>query len=125
MKEKNLQAKAGDILLMRSGWVKWYENHSPEERLQKVTHGNDWIGMEVTEDSLEWLWDTRFAAVAGDSIGFEVTPIGCCGKYCTSPLHLVFPCFGPLPAVEAIRRKANGLTDSNARLLYSRLGHAH
>lgn len=85
MKEKNITPRAGDILIMRSGWIKWYESHSPEERLQKVTHGNDWVGMEVTEESLEWLWDTRFAAVAGDSIGFEVTPIGVCGKYCKSP----------------------------------------
>jgi kynurenine formamidase len=81
MKQKKIEAKAGDILIMRSGWTKWYDANTSEERLKKVTHGDAWVGMEVTERSLEWLWDNRFAAVAGDSIGFEVTPIGCCGKY--------------------------------------------
>jgi kynurenine formamidase len=87
MQQKNIVARPGDILLMRSGWIKWYEENSAEERLKKITHGDAWIGMEVSEESLEWLWDSRFAAVAGDSIGFEVTPLGCCGKYCE--------CFSP------------------------------
>jgi hypothetical protein len=37
--------------------------------------------MEATEESIAWLWDNHFAAVAGDSIGFEATPLGVCGKY--------------------------------------------
>lgn len=94
LREKNLVPRAGDILLMRSGWVKWYEEHSAEERLAKITHGDSWVGMEVSEASLEWLWDCGFAAVAGDSIGFEVTPLGCCGKYCESAFFPFFAC-GP------------------------------
>lgn len=118
MREKKVEAKPGDILLMRSGWVKWYEEHSAEERLQKVTHGNDWIGMEVTEESLEWLWDNRFAAVAGDSIGFEVTPIGCCGKYCKCTSSFLAPVFENMEKMLMVYH-------SNARLLHSGLGHAN
>lgn len=87
LKEKNVTPRAGDILLMRSGWIKWYEEHSQEERLQKISHGSDWIGMEATEESIEWLWDNHFAAIAGDAIGFEVTPLGVCGKYCKCSNH--------------------------------------
>jgi hypothetical protein len=82
MKEKNIVPRAGDILIMRSGWIKWYEEHPQDERVKYISHGSDWIGMEATEESLAWLWDNHFAAVAGDAIGFEVTPLGVCGEYC-------------------------------------------
>jgi hypothetical protein len=87
LKEKNVVPRAGDVLLIRSGWVKWYEEHSQEERVTHISHGEKWIGMEATEESIAWLWDNHFAAVAGDSIGFEVTPMGVCGKYCKSRFH--------------------------------------
>jgi len=45
-----------------------------EERIQYVTNGNAWIGVEGSEKTLEWIWDNHFAAVAADSIGFECWP---------------------------------------------------
>ncbi|KIW00629.1 uncharacterized protein PV09_07824 [Verruconis gallopava] len=73
--EKRIEIRPGDILLMRSGWVKWYEEHSQDERTQKISHGSAWIGMEANQESIAWLWDNHFAAVAGDSIGFETAPL--------------------------------------------------
>ncbi|OAG38894.1 hypothetical protein AYO21_06925 [Fonsecaea monophora] len=33
------------------------------------------IGLEATEESAKWIWNHYFAAVATDTLGFEVTPI--------------------------------------------------
>jgi len=73
-KECNITPRPGDILLVRTGWVQWYEEHSVEERIEYVTNGKAWIGVEGSEESLEWIWDNHFAAVAADSIGFECWP---------------------------------------------------
>lgn len=65
---------AGDILLIRTGWIKWYEESNEEQRLRYVTNGSAWIGVEGCQETLEWLWNQHFAAVAGDSIGWEAWP---------------------------------------------------
>jgi kynurenine formamidase len=73
-KEGNITFRAGDILLVRTGWTKWYDEHTQEERVKYVTNGSAWVGVQGSEETLEWLWDNHFAAVAGDAIGFEVWP---------------------------------------------------
>lgn len=72
--EQNLEFHEGDILIVRTGWTKWYEAASDEDRLRYVTNGKEWVGVEGCKETVEWLWDQRFAAVAGDNIGFEVWP---------------------------------------------------
>jgi hypothetical protein len=72
--EENVTFHPGDILLVRSGWVKWYEENSPEERVAKVKNGTEYVGVDGSEEVMEWLWDCHFAAVAGDAIGFEAWP---------------------------------------------------
>ena len=73
-KEQNVEFKPGDILLVRSGWIKWYEEHSQEEREKYITNGVAWIGVKGCPETLEWLWNHHFSAVAGDAIGWEVCP---------------------------------------------------
>ena len=34
------------------------------------------MGVEPTEEIVEWLWENQFAAVAGDSPSFERSPVG-------------------------------------------------
>jgi hypothetical protein len=65
---------AGDILIVRTGWIKWYEEHDDDQRLRHVTNGGTWVGVQGCEQVLEWLWNHHFAAIAGDSIGWEVWP---------------------------------------------------
>jgi hypothetical protein len=72
--ECNIEFHHGDLLLVRSGWIKWYEEHNPEERREKVTNGSQWVGVDGTEETLEFLWNNHFCAVAGDAIGWEVWP---------------------------------------------------
>lgn len=72
--EENVTFTPGDILLVRTGWTKWYDEHSQEERLEKITNGKAWVGVQGSKDMVQWLWNNHFSAVAGDAIGFECWP---------------------------------------------------
>lgn len=72
--EQSLTFHPGDILLIRTGWIKWYEEHNEQERRAKVKNGDDHIGIEGSEAMFEWLWDQHFAAVASDTVGVEAFP---------------------------------------------------
>jgi kynurenine formamidase len=70
--EEAVTFSIGDILLVRTGWIKWYEENDEEDRLKYITNGKAWVGVEGCHEILEWLWNQHFSAVAGDSIGWEV-----------------------------------------------------
>lgn len=73
-KDEGVAFLPGDILIVRTGWVRWYEDNDEASRLKYITNGKAWVGVESSHEVLEWLWDNHFAAVAGDSIGWEVWP---------------------------------------------------
>jgi len=74
-KEQKVSFHPGDILIVRSGWVKWYEEHTdPELRMEKVQRGGEWVGVDGCEETCKWLWNSHFSAIAGDAIGFEAWP---------------------------------------------------
>jgi len=79
-KDQGVELKPGDIFIVRSGFTKWYEAASQEERNAKIAGGRgeiEWTGVEGSVKTAEWLWNHHFAAVAGDSISWEVciTPL--------------------------------------------------
>ncbi|KAK8087179.1 hypothetical protein PG994_002153, partial [Apiospora phragmitis] len=65
--------KQGDILLVRSGYIKRH-NASPEAECQAGTQGATSIGVEPCEATVRWLYGHHLAAVGGDTIGFEALP---------------------------------------------------
>ncbi|KAM4064946.1 putative cyclase domain-containing protein [Hirsutella rhossiliensis] len=74
--DQGIEFRRGDILFIRTGLTKlWDTQMTPAD---KVAYSHDPIprhaGVEGTEEMLRWLWDEGFAAVAGDSISFEVYP---------------------------------------------------
>jgi hypothetical protein len=78
--EKDLEAVAaaqstefrkGDILLIRSGFVKWHNEASDEERRNHTVNGTAWAGVEGTKESVGWLWNHHFS---GDANVFEAWP---------------------------------------------------
>jgi len=83
--EQKVQLKVGDILLIRSGYVKWHDNATYEERIEgakKIQFG----GVESTPEAREWIWNHHFSAVGGDSPAWEAMPP-------KGDFHLVFvPC---------------------------------
>ncbi len=68
----------GDILLIRMGWVGWYEQRDAATRRALAEAGQDLRtpGLEGTEAMAAWLWDRHVAAVACDVPALEVLPSG-------------------------------------------------
>ena len=65
----------GDILFIRSGWNRAYETLSDVGRQTLADYKvPPAIGIESSEDTLRWLWDQSFAAVAGDQPAMEAWP---------------------------------------------------
>jgi hypothetical protein len=67
--------QTGDILLLRVGWIEWYNSLNAEQRTQLAEPGVMQVaGLTQGEDSLRFLWDNHFAAIASDNPSFEANP---------------------------------------------------
>jgi kynurenine formamidase len=73
LEEQGVALRAGDILLIRIGWTKFYLSASAhiKEELSKETVVP---GIEGSERTARWLWDNHLAAVASDSPALEALP---------------------------------------------------
>ncbi|KAK7214744.1 hypothetical protein V2G26_002747 [Clonostachys chloroleuca] len=74
-KDRGIEFLPGDILLVRVGWTKWYDKHDDSDRSKYITNAYVWAGIKGCEETLEWLWDHHFAAIASDNNGVEVVPM--------------------------------------------------
>lgn len=72
--ECNITFQRGDILLVRIGVTKEWEQIMDRDAKQAYAASTSpkHAGVENTEDVLKWVWNTGFAAVAGDAISWEV-----------------------------------------------------
>lgn len=67
--------QTGDILLLRVGWIEWYDSLNAEQRAELAQPGVLQVaGLTQGEDSLRFLWDNHFAAIATDNPSFEANP---------------------------------------------------
>jgi hypothetical protein len=67
--------QTGDILLLRTGWIAWYCSLHEAQRVALAEPGALTVGgLEQSDDSLRFLWDNHFAAIACDSPPFEAFP---------------------------------------------------
>ncbi|KAK1965968.1 hypothetical protein LY78DRAFT_681296 [Colletotrichum sublineola] len=74
--EQGVTFRTGDILLIRSGFTAGYNaKDDAAQRAVAARASPDFIGVEPTKDVLRWIWETGFAAVAGDAPSFERAPI--------------------------------------------------
>lgn len=80
----------GDILIIRSGYLKWYQTATSEQRVGSMRN-DQFIGVEPNNETVEWLWNHHFAAVAGDMVGFETVPVNM-GQKDKTFLHEWFLC---------------------------------
>ncbi|CAK7230080.1 hypothetical protein SBRCBS47491_007465 [Sporothrix bragantina] len=73
---QNVTFQRGDILFVRIGLTReWDDEMGPADKLAYAQSKNpQHAGVEGTEEMLRWIWDTGFAAVAGDAVSFEVYP---------------------------------------------------
>lgn len=65
----------GDILLLRFGWIQWYESVDSATREQMATDDQfAACGLSRSEETARWIWNKGVAAVAGDNPALEVQP---------------------------------------------------
>lgn len=75
IEEQNIQIMPGDILFIRVGFSAAYNKLSePQKKEYPDRKPGGLLGIEATKESLRWIWDSRFAAVASDSPSFERGP---------------------------------------------------
>ena len=71
-------AQPGDMLVVRSGYLRQYAHMGDTRRATLDAHYETTkpanIGVEAGPDLLRFLWETQIAAVAGDSRSFEAWP---------------------------------------------------
>lgn len=65
---------------MRTGFVKWHDTADDATRAHGTRDTHRMIGLANNETTVRWLYDHHFAAVAGDTMGFEAWPFpsDCC-----------------------------------------------
>lgn len=71
------QLIGGDVLLIRMGWMSWYESAPMATREAIAKLGGPELqapGLSADESTLEWLWDNQVAAVASDVPTLEAMP---------------------------------------------------
>ncbi|KAI8387037.1 putative cyclase-domain-containing protein [Blakeslea trispora] len=71
-KAQGVTFEEGDILLLRTGWIKAYEKN-PKQITNLLSPSS--AGVKACEDTYRWLWNHHFAAVASDAIAFEAFPV--------------------------------------------------
>lgn len=65
----------GDVLLLRFGWVAWYEQTGATTRQElAATEEFPCPGLANEERTAEWIWDHQLAAVGGDNPALECMP---------------------------------------------------
>lgn len=75
MRSQGLKARQGDILIIRFGWGRAYQQLPAEEAIALAEQqAPPSIGIESSETTLRWIWDNGFAAVASDNPSFEAWP---------------------------------------------------
>lgn len=75
---EGVEFQRGDILLVRSGWIRKYNDclaAGLEDELAKVADEHPTsIGVDPSDEMKAWLHDQYFAVVGGDQPGFEEWP---------------------------------------------------
>jgi kynurenine formamidase len=73
MRHQGVEARAGDILCIRTGWVGAYRGLSAEARGEEQVW-RQFTGLRADEDMARHLWNLHPGAVATDNPGFEWAP---------------------------------------------------
>ncbi len=73
LEEEGVALRAGDILLIRIGWTRFYLSAS-EELKAELAKETVVPGIEASQRTARWLWDNHLAAVASDSPALEALP---------------------------------------------------
>jgi len=71
-----VEFRPGDVIVLRTGFIGWYDGLGPEERARVADRTVlEACGVEHTEDMARYLWDSGAVAVASDCPSVEVWPM--------------------------------------------------
>lgn len=74
-KAQGVEFQYGDILIIRYGWTEAYHKMNEAERAKFLdVSQHAFVGLQASEESLDFIHDNYFAAVAGDAPSFEKWP---------------------------------------------------
>ncbi|KIW19192.1 hypothetical protein PV08_03486 [Exophiala spinifera] len=73
IKESNIALRAGDIFILRTGFVEVYSKLDTASRTE-YSSSHAFPGLGQSKKVAKWLWEQQFAAVAGDNPAFECIP---------------------------------------------------
>ncbi len=68
-----LEYAPGDILILHTGFARWYTEQDHERR-QQIRRDSTTPGLARGEEMCRYLWDAHFAAVASDTYAVEAFP---------------------------------------------------
>jgi hypothetical protein len=80
-KVEHIQLEAGDIVLLRTGWLTWYKNldNAGREALRGTLHpgesGMACPGLDPSQATAGWVWDHQLAAMVADNVALEALPV--------------------------------------------------
>ena len=73
--DQGVEFRAGDVLIVRSGFVEELVKLDAEGQTAAFGTGDHGLcGVEGMEEVARWVWDNHFSAVAGDMIAWERIP---------------------------------------------------
>lgn len=67
--------RAGDILLIRTGWVREFLAASDQAGRDAIFKPLTYSGLSGEEDMWRFIWNNRLAALAADNVALEVFPL--------------------------------------------------
>ncbi|KAL0095414.1 hypothetical protein F4703DRAFT_1951474 [Phycomyces blakesleeanus] len=78
-KSQNVKLEHGDIVLIRTGWTKAYENmvEAKVDISLNATSSEELpqcAGIKACEETFSWVWNNHFAALASDNVALEAMP---------------------------------------------------
>ncbi|HXG35773.1 MAG TPA: cyclase family protein [Dehalococcoidia bacterium] len=79
LEKQGVQLEGGDILLVHTGWLRWYREEATAEQKQAISGKATAAslkapGLGPTEEIAAFLWDLRVTAVASDNATLEAWP---------------------------------------------------
>jgi hypothetical protein len=75
LRQQDTELRPGDVLLVRTGWTADFRAASTLERRDRLFREKDYSGLSGDESMCAFLWDSRLAAVASDSVTVEQWPV--------------------------------------------------
>jgi kynurenine formamidase len=78
---QGVSIEPGDILIIRTGWLKWYLSLDEVEKkelagsLHNGDGGLECPGLETGKETAAWLWDHQISAVASDNPALEALKV--------------------------------------------------